>query len=162
MADIEHLHRLLDWAEVEDEKRQRGEFSEWDQHVWVNWILYDPDPEITDSSNYCGTVCCLAGKVAVDAGAVSLDGYIESGPMVALPTEDGEQLVTDVSHFARQRLDLTKGQGAALFDSANDLQALREIVAMIAAGEDEYYTLAGPTRRAIERRIVGRVTATSF
>jgi hypothetical protein len=148
-VDTEYLARLLDWAEAEHEKKLAGEESEWDQGTWIDIPLYDGTsdsvtPAVEAVANLsCGTTCCLAGKVALDAGAVPSvlgeDGELYlTGSLVDLP--DGEKEV-DVAEFARQRLGLNIDQCGVLFAGSNTIEDLRVLIPAIIGGEDACYRL---------------------
>lgn len=149
-VDTAYLTRLLAWAEGEDAKRKAGLPSEWDQGNWIAIPAYTgyPDsiaPAVEAVANMsCGTSCCLAGKVALDAGAVPSviddDGepYI-TGSLVDLP--NGETQV-DVPTFAQEVLGLNQDQRGALFGGSNTIEDLRVLIPAIIAGEDDYARLA--------------------
>jgi hypothetical protein len=132
------LIRLYQWAKAEDAKRQAGEPSEWDQ---VEWIGYRLDSD----GNHCGTVCCLAGKAVVDAGAVPYgNGEWELHAMTVCfgaVVLDG-RTVARVPDLAAEILGLTAAWADLLFFGSLTLDGVRSVMNEI-LGED-VESLAAP------------------
>lgn len=115
--NIERLDSLLEWAEAEHAKAEAGLPSEWDQTRWA-------------ARTDCGTVCCLAGKTAIEDGLVLRalkDGNIHE---FRLPT--GEAVYP--ADYARNALGLTIGQSRPLFDEDNGIEDVRDIIRQIKNG----------------------------
>jgi hypothetical protein len=138
--DTEYLASLLAWAEDENEKRKRGERSEWDQGNWITLPasfngLLDDHPGVPLVSLPCGTACCIAGKVALDAGGLpALVGAGTSAPHYAgsiVDMPDGTKVGVDT--FAAERLGITVDQAEVLFSGSNDIEDLRLIIGAIIA-----------------------------
>lgn len=120
-VDAERLNHLLAWAEAEDLKAQAGLPSAWDQTVW---------------SNSCGTACCIAGKVALeDGGKPVAREYGQMKLVNEFRMPNGQEVEPEA--YARRELGLTDDEAEALFESNNDLDRLRGLVAAIVAGTFE-------------------------
>lgn len=70
--DVALLGKELDWATSEWRKARRGEQSEWMQHSW-----------------FCGSACCVAGKICLDAGWTKDigDAYVTKNGVVSTASE---------------------------------------------------------------------------
>lgn len=131
MADNEKLDEVLSWVREEAAKQERGEPSEWYQGQWA--VKTD-----------CGTTCCIAGhRVLVNGGRPEFHDTAWTGERnirthtnwAVMP--DGERV--SISGFAREDLDLTYDEAAALF-YANDLAEVEEVIGHIQDGTfDEWY-----------------------
>ncbi len=129
------LDGLLAWAEAEHEKQLKGLPSEWDQG---HWAISRPDG--TPIAASCATACCLAGKtVAADGGKFLLNtpSYGEFGVATTAEMPTGE--IVDVESYATERLGLTAAQSDKLFDADNDIQDVRDIIAAIQSGDDDFF-----------------------
>lgn len=135
------LVHLAAWAAGEDVKRRLGLPSEWEQVRWFG-------------TRGCGTTCCIAGKVALEDGAVpvlehnddgplgveearelwrneapgALDGYLILDEWVYPP---GATDCVDTGVYARHALGLTVEQAAGLFDGTNTLDDILRVVAQL-------------------------------
>lgn len=68
----ELLLKVNDWVQAEDAKFGKGKESEWDQTSWA-----------------CGTACCFAGKVVLEAGGTFIFGdYLHANRCVLNGYED--------------------------------------------------------------------------
>lgn len=130
----QRLINLAVWAAGEKAKQDLGLPSEWDQSDWMK-------------QKSCGTSCCIAGKVALDAGATPVlfdDDLEEVSPEEALGlwTEDYEHDVTDVRipglphrvpirEYARQVLDLNEREASRLFFGGNGLYDVIEAIRVV-------------------------------
>ena len=128
------LIRLYRWAKTEDAKRQRGLPSEWDQ---VEWIGYRLD----EDCNHCGTVCCLAGKTVMDAGAAPYGhGQLVTSAMTvffgAVELED-QTVVEQVPLLAARILGLDPESAEELFFEAHDMAEVRASISAILGGDVE-------------------------
>lgn len=130
-VDIDRLQGLLKWAAEEDALRREGKPSHWSQAEWIRW---DEQGNADLSVSGCGTVCCIAGKVALEEGARGVRRS-DSAFMNFRVDVNGQH--DNVSEVARNALGLSVSQAAHLFSGGNDLEDLRAIVGMIAAGLDE-------------------------
>lgn len=102
----------------------------WDQ---VRWI----------SPKSCGTAACFAGHRALQDGFV-LPGFDRSDEDIVVNPRTGEELYYvlsgqaaeghHVAEYARQRFGLTESEADWLFDSANSLDTLKEIVDDLCSG----------------------------
>lgn len=135
------LVHLAAWAAGEDAKRRLGLRSEWYQGTWFH------------VAPGCGTACCIAGKVALEDGAVPVitddDGELVgpkraaklwNGPLSKLVDYDldgegvyppGSTEPVEVANFAQEALGLTGPQAMALFDGSNDLEDVLRVVAAL-------------------------------
>lgn len=140
------LIKLAQWAAGEHAKQQLGLPSEWDQASWLKAVPgLEAGPAVEVEGTACGTSCCMAGKVALDAGAVPAiftdDGYvpfddprsvealyqgIDFGHVV-LP--DGTD--ADVADFAQRELGITDHQAGRLFSGQNDLDTVLTVIRQI-------------------------------
>jgi hypothetical protein len=124
--DIARLEHLLAWATEEQAKLERGEPSEWNQGVYLvdRMLSLWPTPKTS-----CNTVCCIAGKVALEDGAEIIwnDGGYGSRVRVL-----GSRIGID--DYAQQELGLTNSQAFVLFHAENNLEALRKIIDAIKRG----------------------------
>jgi len=113
------LRKTLEWAEAEAE--QPRELSEWYQGSWI-------------TKRGCGTACCIAGKVAIDNGAVSLD-QIDA----ILQGVDFDDLFQGdyIGDFAKRELGLLEIEAEMLFFHSNNIDELWEIGNWIAARSGE-------------------------
>ena len=155
-VNTEYLTRLLAWAEDEHEKALRGEPSQWDQSDWIDVedIYYSPDQEQALAAwEPCGTACCIAGKVALEAGGRpalkrSSSGFVHvSGSAVDLP--DGRENVL-VEDLAADILGLSSDVAALLFNGSNDIHDLRVLISALNSGvtdRDELCDLNGRGQR---------------
>lgn len=118
--DIPRLQTLLAWATAEDQKRRAGKPSEWDQGRWANW---------------CGTTCCIAGKVLLEDGATPVLSGIGGDLVFSFTLPNGSRV--DPGSYGRSALGLDYDQATVLFHADNDLDDLTTIIAAIENGDDE-------------------------
>lgn len=102
----EAIIEAVSWAIAEHEKSKRGEQSEWDQSVWI-----------------CGTSCCIAGHIALKAGAV---------PNADLPTRVGSFVsykgkIRVVRDLALEIIESTSPRIYDLFDENNNIEDIKRI-----------------------------------
>jgi hypothetical protein len=124
---------LLDGALADAAKEAGGV-----QHYQGDWICFTDGKDVveSDTAPTCGTAMCLAGFIAVRAGAKQPAPVHAAGgghwyfPDWDLDPETGEydQDGTPVSEFAQERAGLTFTQACALWDGANTLADLRVMV----------------------------------
>jgi hypothetical protein len=148
-VDTPRLRKTLEWALSEHRKAERGEPSEWNQEEWLgtlraatwNRLFTDTDmsPGETDRaveqlnlSTACGTACCLAGKIVLDAGmqpasATGSDGHVvtASGVERSVPTVALELLGGDPEEVTR------------LFRGDNTIRDLYRIAGELTGGDIE-------------------------
>jgi hypothetical protein len=127
----EALIELYRWAKGEEAKRETGLLSEWDQ---VEWLGYRLDSD----GNRCGTVCCLAGKAVIDAGAVPYGkGTLATNARTMLYSTvelNGWEMVP-VPVVAAKILGLTPEWANLLFYSTLTLSGVREVMSAILGEE---------------------------
>ena len=126
------LIRLYRWSQTEDAKRQRGLPSEWDQVEWIGYRL-------NKDGNHCGTVCCLAGKTVMDAGAAPYGhGQLVTSAMTvffgAVEFED-HAVAEQVPLLAARILGLDPESAQELFFDSDDLAQVRASISAI-LGDD--------------------------
>jgi len=127
--DIARLEHLLEWATEEQAKRERGEPSEWNQGVYiVDRTLANGTRRVTD----CDTVCCIAGKVALEDGRRII--WAEHGYGSYVRVRGSKVAIDD---YAEQELRLTSSQAFVLFHAENNLEALRKIIDAIKRGASD-------------------------
>lgn len=121
---------LLD-AAIEDAARENSVIAH-DQSVWLGV------PDGTEHADVCGTAMCLAGFIAVRAGAaVPPAQRAEDGewdyPDWAVDEATGAYTpgAMHVSEFAEKRAGLSEGQADALFSGGNTLDQLRQMIAYL-------------------------------
>jgi hypothetical protein len=125
-VNIPLLRKVVEWAEVENELTQG---RTWYQGIWFgneDYIAYHISTneisglDITEVFD-CGTVMCLAGKIAFDAGwEPNFDGANNAGSVV----RDGH--VRDVEEVACELLGIDM-YATDLFDGDNTVEQIRYI-----------------------------------
>lgn len=124
--NVPRLRELARWAREEDDKRLRGEPSEWYQGYWFS---RDPD-ELEEAGVIlpagCGTACCIAGKQA------QLEGAVPYFNPTFDTTSGGSVLVygdrIDVDEFACETLGITKDEADRLFEASNDIDRIEYVI----------------------------------
>lgn len=123
----ERLIRLAHWVSAEEEKRQQGLPSEWDQSMWL----------VRKRSATCGTACCLAGKVAMEDGAKPIPRDPDTTEREWSDVEDGnvasrfrlpDGTVNWVDGYAQRVLGLNDHQADRLFAGSNDLNDVLDVI----------------------------------
>lgn len=116
------LIELATWVAGEDAKRRLGLPSEWAQATWVQ-------------KRSCGTICCIAGKVALDDGGRphNWDGAHNGFETSRVIMPDGED--TTVGRYATRTLGLDSEQRWQLFIGARDLDGVLRTIAKILNAE---------------------------
>jgi hypothetical protein len=107
LPDIPRLRKVVEW--VEEQSALPRESREWDQSLW-------------HANLSCGTVCCVAGKLAEDMGADIRDD--EYGSTVF----DGK----NPYEFGADLLGATPAETHRLFSTSNDAAAVRAAAEAIA------------------------------
>lgn len=110
-ANIPLLRKAVEWVEVEDAKKRRGERSEWDQNNW------------------CGTACCVAGHVVQTTGWEMPKDFDAA---LSYPLVYRNGVSESVSHAAKQELGITTAEAGFLFAASNDAATIRNIAEAIA------------------------------
>lgn len=144
--DIALLRKTLDWALDEHRKAQRGEQSEWEQGEWLSsisdvaaWKLAD-SMDIADAMakvarlglpTACGTACCIAGKIALDAG---YRPSYDTGATALVDVAGQQRMVGDV---AAELLGTTYRMVENLFYGHNTIYDLYRIAGELTGGEIE-------------------------
>lgn len=123
-AQRARLLELKGWLYGEHLKKQAGLPSEWDQAMWGR-------------DTACGTTCCIAGKVVLEAGGV----FINKITMPNGTTRYDEALMPDGSEVsigakARELLKLSEQQSGMLFAGANSYEQAVAIIDAIIDGVD--------------------------
>lgn len=134
--DLPLLRKLVDWAEEEEVRQDRGEDGKdvyWMQNNWLSTDFVRKNGEVTDQ--ICSTGCCIAGKVALDFGTpifTDWDGVTE------YVRDDNDGLVYSIREFGREQLGLQKSEADDLFEGDNKAADIRTVAERIAerAGEE--------------------------
>lgn len=144
------LRKTLEWALSEHHKAERGEPSEWDQSEWLGTIkdstiakLYRarPMPRLGETtrlvnewnlSTTCGTSCCIAGKIVLDAGYRPV---AQTGSTAWVRDMDGQAV--QVQTLAQQLIGGNPDRLAALFSAGNSISDLYRIAGWLTDGEIE-------------------------
>lgn len=120
------LLTLKGWLYGEYLKQQAGLPSEWDQSTW-------------GLQTSCGTSCCAAGKVVLDAGGKFVNGTVREDGSVsfyAARMSDGEEV--HIENKAADLLGLTGMQASYLFAGSNGYEQMKRMIDQIIAGEPLY------------------------
>lgn len=137
MSDINVplLRKTLDWAHEEWQKKRRGEISEWNQGAWMAStvdLYYGRQAMVIEAlrqGTACGTACCIAGKVALEAGWHT----VVSGGLGGTLSREGE--MSDAYSVGMELLGLDEEQAMALFSGSNTIWSLYAIAGAITNGE---------------------------
>lgn len=134
--DLPLLRKLVDWAEEEEARQDRGDGTDKDV-IWMqmNWLSTDfvwKNGEATDQ--ICSTGCCIAGKVALDFGTPIFTDWEGTTEYVR---DDNDGLVYSIREFGREQLGLQKPEADELFEGENKAADIREIAERIAARAGE-------------------------
>jgi len=124
-VNVPLLRKTLEWAYEQHLKAERGEPSEWNQS---NWIL----------TTECGTVCCIAGKITIDAGWTPVWGFVGGGEVVrrdGISDDVSDDVSSYASDVATRELGLTEGQAQLLFSGANTIEDLYSLAGQFTDGE---------------------------
>lgn len=121
--NLKRLDDAIDWAIAEDAK---GKDSRWNQGIWAG-------------ETACGTACCLAGNIVIEAGfkpVFKVYNYLPNGLLSSASTiEDAQGNELDVARVAFVELGLDfdlrfDDLGSAvdqMFSGDNDLLAIKQI-----------------------------------
>lgn len=121
--NIPLLRKMVEWVEEQDRLEEN---REWYQSEWI--VTPSEYPELYDEAeNWCGTACCVAGKVALMDGWKAADFYSGSATTV---TKDGEY--REVREVAAELLGIPDYGGHPLFDGNNTATDIRRIAEEIA------------------------------
>lgn len=104
------LRKVVEWVEAEEAKPE-------EQREW-----YQPSYFVRRSHFDCETVCCVAGKIALDEGWVPRFGI---GHLTSVCEKDG--VVTLASEVARNALGLDEYQSYNLFHGGNTASRVRRL-----------------------------------
>lgn len=118
-VNVPLLRKTLDWAYGQYQLAERGLPSEWTQGDWI----------LRSSATECGTTCCIAGKIALEAGWKPTMPLLGGGEV----QRDGE--VAFVADVAQRELGLTGGQAEELFAGANTIERLYRLAGQCTSGE---------------------------
>lgn len=119
-VNVPLLRKTVEWATDQWRKAQRGEASEWTQKFYF----------VKRQRLDCGTACCIAGKVVLDAG---YEPAYEDGDVTAWAVGDGEE--RPAGEIARELLGLSMFQGERLFWEDNSIHDIWRIAEEISGGE---------------------------
>ena len=134
-VNIPLLRKSVEWAEAEAVKPWR--FRQWNQQDWLKsskdfwgqtrdaFGRFIRGGKRLQKDPSCGTCCCIAGWVALEAGAQEIPHM----PGMC-QTPDGELRV--VAELARKELGLSYQQGSHLFNADNTIKDIRRIAEAIA------------------------------
>ena len=128
-AVLDHIKALPNAAELDLDNNYAVPM--WDQRKWISLPLLDSagQPMIDGS---CGTAGCFAGW-AVMLFAPPFELRVSQWDnMVHFVTIDDES--RHIETVARELLDLNQFEAEALFESANDLPTIEQIITKIIAG----------------------------
>lgn len=111
----EVLIEAVNWAIAENEKRARGEKSDWDQTEWI-----------------CGSVCCIAGHVVLNAGMKQVG-------MFGCYVSDADDLIVKTPTAACELIAPGENPNfcESLFDGSNKIEDIKRIANQL-LGEDYY------------------------
>lgn len=132
-VDRDKLIEVVKWAAGEDAKQKLGLPSEWEQGYWLS---YRGEGTGIGANGFCGTACCIAGKVALDDGwrpPPELSAW--RGNVGATVIKNDE--VRSVGPLAREILGLTENQADRLFSGDNTYEDVIRIAREILGVEDE-------------------------
>lgn len=116
---------LKGWLYGEYLKKDAGLASEWDQAMWGR--------ETT-----CGTTCCIAGKIVLDAGGVFVGGtQVDPNRRNFFDARmPGEVDSVNIELKAAELLGLTVQEHTVLFLGSNTYETAVAVIDAIIAGED--------------------------
>lgn len=123
-VNVPLLRKTLEWATAEHHKLRLGLPSQWDQGVWMD-------------RQSCGTVCCLAGKAALEAGWIPMsateqdDVAARTGRDHNIRHPDGR--TGDVEQVADDALGLPEDH--SLYGGDNDIYTLWDIAERLTDGK---------------------------
>lgn len=117
MPNIEKLDATLAFT--------REHLATWEQGVWAK-------PIFDAAFDICGTACCFAGNALLVEG-YRFEWYLTDDNTTDIRiTAPGGEVVSDDESFimgkAKVILSLTPAEGIRLFNGANDLDQLAEII----------------------------------
>lgn len=116
-VDVPRLRKTVEWAYEQWQRAERGEPSEWNQGTWIDQRMFPT----------CSTVCCIAGKIALD------DGWTPTTHDGSVVTKPGKgERVTSV--LALELLGIANDR---LFRGSNDIWDIFEIAGELTDGEIE-------------------------
>ena len=126
-VNIPELRKAVEWVEEQAELARRGLPSEWDQALWVSEVDRYNRQRNTDGNLIipapCGTVCCVAGHVALEHGCyLDADDHFRAA-------NGAEAFAPDV---AEKVLGLNQVDASDLFDPSNTSADVRRIAEQIA------------------------------
>jgi hypothetical protein len=133
MADNEKLLELKAWVRREWEKRLAGQPSEWNQGTWI-------------AVKSCGTVCCVAGKAALNAGWIPDP---DATSWVHLP--DDPHNSRPVEEVSDEVLGLTPQESFELYRGSNSVEDVERLIDLIVAGEFDPDTWENSADRQLSR-----------
>lgn len=114
-VNTELLIKVNDWVQAENAKRSRGDDSEWNQESWA-----------------CGTSCCFAGKVVLEAGGKFIfDNSLRARRCVLNGRND------TIAYAAAHILDIDVKDAEGLFSGGNDASDIDRYVQSIMAADQE-------------------------
>lgn len=119
MVNIPLLRKTVEWVETQE---QITEGREWYQGWWISDRKDIEDDEV-DTTHFCDTAYCVAGKVVLD------DGW---HPRAGGTVVEKGGVRWDISAVAIDLLGITEDEGELLFDGNNDAKTIRQIAEDIA------------------------------
>lgn len=132
------LRKIANWAYGEWLKSERGEWSEWDQSVYLakrnkfDKRLYDVS--LWDLENGCGTVCCIAGKTALEVSSLRFERSSHVGGLDIVGDYDEESSLS-IREIATQALGLNYNEAGHLFSANNNIYDVYAIMNVFTNGE---------------------------
>jgi hypothetical protein len=116
------LRKMADWAYGEWLKSERGEQSEWNQAIYIG------------EDENCGTVCCIAGKTALEVSSLRVEGFnYDGGPGIVGDYDGGYDL--SIREIASRALGLNYMEAGVLFSGGNTISDVYAIMNVITNGE---------------------------
>jgi len=143
--DIPLLRKVVEWAETEEKLTKD---REWFQGAWVREetfpiaaTAYQSGDVASQTTPWCKTTMCIAGKIALDAGwkpMMSRDprdredtGVMDGSAFYAdFATKDGAS--REIRSIAVEELDITLREAFKLFEGGNDAADIRTFAEEIA------------------------------
>lgn len=161
-VDLELLDSALNFARRTEELRTAGAeggvpvLIAGDGEVEARWhqAEYLTRDWRWNDDGWCGAGCCVAGWVALAAGAEPrwTPFISDDRPEYAMYVYSANDVIRSVGDFAERRLGLTLEMAAALFHGFNDLDDLEAVAAAIRSGDRDDETYRALRRHGAARR----------
>lgn len=119
-ANIPLIRKVWDWVQEQEELREQGHKSEWDQGTWY-------------MKTGCGTTCCIAGKVALMEPTL-IDIGMEK---ITYRDDDGSLISEEIPEYATDALGLDQDVADDLFEAHTGIEDVKRIFSNVLASEGE-------------------------